>query len=399
MRYNFSGFTEKANDALNQAINSASMLGHTYVGSEHLLLGLLRIGSGVAANVLIKFNVTAESIEELIAINIGTGTPTKLSPDYFTPRAKNVLEVAMRTAANMGKKYIGTEHILIGILSEKDNFAIRFLKELGSDLPSITQDTLEFSGANMQDISNINNKNINNKQTKNVKIETLEKFGRDLTVEAQKGKIDPVIGRQAEVERIIQILCRRTKNNPCLIGEPGVGKTAIIEGLAERIVDGNVPEILLDKRIFTLDLNSMVAGTKYRGDFEERIKAVVDEVKNSDDIILFIDEIHTIIGAGSAEGSTDAANILKPFAAALVCGGSAYLFVWFFGASIVATILAIMFAAIVYAVMVLLLKLVTFDELLNKSTEPHMVVIFKKIIDFLIGATIVLGILYLSIFI
>ncbi|MBR5473731.1 MAG: ATP-dependent Clp protease ATP-binding subunit, partial [Clostridia bacterium] len=223
-----------------------------------------------------------------------------------------VLEVAMRTAANMGKKYIGTEHILIGILSEKDNFAIRFLKELGSDLPSITQDTLEFSGANMQDISNINNKSINNKQSKNVKLETIEKFGRDLTVEAQKGKIDPVIGRETEVERIIQILCRRTKNNPCLIGEPGVGKTAIIEGLVERIVDGNVPEILLDKKIFTLDLNSMVAGTKYRGDFEERIKSVVDEVKNSDNIILFIDEIHTIIGAGSAEGSTDAANILKP---------------------------------------------------------------------------------------
>lgn len=313
MKYSFNGFTEKANEALNQAINGACRMGHTYVGSEHLLLGLLRIGSGVAASVLNKFDVTADKIEELIAQNIGTGTPTKLSPDYFTPRVKNVIEIAMRTAANMGKKYIGTEHILIGILSEKDSFAIRFLKELGTDISSITQDTFEFSGLQPQDVADIsNNKNVGNKQTKSSKSENLEKFARDLTAEARKGKVDPVIGRETEVERIIQILCRRTKNNPCLIGEPGVGKTAIIEGLAQRIVDGNVPDILLGKRLFTLDLTGMVAGTKYRGDFEERIKSVVDEVKNADDIILFIDEIHTIIGAGSAEGSTDAANILKP---------------------------------------------------------------------------------------
>lgn len=312
MKYNFNGFTEKANEGLNQAINSASQMGHTYVGSEHLLLGLLRIGSGVAASVLNKQGVTADKIEELIRTNIGTGTPTKLSPDYFTPRAKRVLEVAMQGCSNMGKKYVGTEHILIGILSEQDNFAIRFLKELGVDIASLTSNALEVSGMEPQNINDVKMGGQQSGKSKNAKTETLRKYGRDLTEEAKKGKIDPVIGRETEIERIIQILCRRTKNNPCLIGEPGVGKTAIIEGLAQRIVDGNVPEILLDKKVFTLDLTGMVAGTKYRGDFEERIKAVVDEVTKADDIILFIDEIHTIIGTGSAEGSTDAANILKP---------------------------------------------------------------------------------------
>ncbi len=312
MKYNFNGFTEKANEGLNQAINAASQMGHTYVGSEHLLLGLLRIGSGVAASVLNKQGITADKFEELIRTNIGTGTPTKLSPDYFTPRSKRVLEVAMQTAGNMGKKYVGTEHILIGILSEQDNFAIRFLKELGVDVAALTSNTLETSGVQQQSFNDAKMYNEPSGKSKNAKTETLQKYGRDLTAEAKKGKIDPVIGRETEVERIIQILCRRTKNNPCLIGEPGVGKTAIIEGLAQRIVDGNVPEILLDKKVFTLDLTGMVAGTKYRGDFEERIKAVVDEVTKADDIILFIDEIHTIIGAGSAEGSTDAANILKP---------------------------------------------------------------------------------------
>ncbi|MBQ6717660.1 MAG: ATP-dependent Clp protease ATP-binding subunit [Clostridia bacterium] len=287
-------------------------MGHTYVGSEHLLLGLLRIGSGVAASVLNKQGVTADKIEELIRTNIGTGTPTKLSPDYFTPRAKRVLEVAMQGCSNMGKKYVGTEHILIGILNEQDNFAIRFLKELDVDIALLTSNALEVSGMEPQDINEVKMGGQQGGKSKGTKTETLRKYGRDLTEEAKKGKIDPVIGRETEIERIIQILCRRTKNNPCLIGEPGVGKTAIIEGLAQRIVDSNVPEILLDKKVFTLDLTGMVAGTKYRGDFEERIKAVVDEVTRADDIILFIDEIHTIIGAGSAEGSTDAANILKP---------------------------------------------------------------------------------------
>ncbi len=311
MKYNFSGFTEKANIALNQAINSAEQLGHTYVGSEHLLLGLLRVGSGVAASVLIGNGITAENIEELLKETIGYGTPTKLTPDHFTPRAKRVLETAVAGCNNMGKKYVGTEHILLGILSEKDNYAIRFMDKLGVDSTVVANDTLKVTGINGSDISG-QQYNPDRKNSENTKTPTLEKYGRDLTNEAKSGKLDPVIGRGEQIERMIQILCRRTKNNPCLIGEPGVGKTAVVEGLAQKIVSGDVPEILLNKKVITLDLTGMVAGTKYRGDFEERIKAIVEEVQKSDDIIVFIDEIHTIIGAGSAEGSTDAANILKP---------------------------------------------------------------------------------------
>ncbi|MEE1244455.1 MAG: ATP-dependent Clp protease ATP-binding subunit [Acutalibacteraceae bacterium] len=306
MKYNFNGFTSKANDALNLAINSAEVLGHTYVGSEHLLLGLLKIGSGVASAVLNKNGVTPEKIEQLIRAKIGCGTPTKLSPDYFTPRAKKVIEVAMNGCSNMGKKYVGTEHLLIAILSEGDNYAIRFLNELGVDVAMLTSEALNASGIEP------NNGVSKEQKEQDAKTPTLLKYGRDLTAEAKEGKIDPVIGREKEIERVIQILCRRTKNNPCLIGEPGVGKTAVVEGLAQQIASGNVPEILSGKRLITLDLTGMVAGTKYRGDFEERIKAVIDEVTKSKNIILFIDEVHTIIGAGSAEGSTDAANILKP---------------------------------------------------------------------------------------
>ena len=306
MKYNFNGFTTKANEALNQAINSAELLGHTYIGSEHLLLGLLKIGSGVASAVLNKNGVTPEKIEELIRTKIGNGTQTKLSPDYFTPRAKKVIEVAMNGCNNIGKKYVGTEHLLVAILSDGDNYAIRFLNELGVDVAMITSEALNASGIEI-------NPNVSKpKRQEKSNTPALLKYGRDLTEEAKQGKIDPVIGREQEIQRVLQILCRRTKNNPCLIGEPGVGKTAIIEGLAQQIASGNVPEILMDKRVFTLDLTGMVAGTKYRGDFEERIKSVIEEVTNSKDIILFIDEVHTIIGAGSAEGSTDAANILKP---------------------------------------------------------------------------------------
>ncbi len=306
MKYNFNGFTAKANEALNKAIESAEKLGHTYVGSEHLLLGLLYIDGGVASVILQKNGVDAAKIEELIRTQIGSGTPTKLSPDYFTPRAKRVIESAMNGCSAIGKKFIGTEHLLIGILNDGDNYAVRFLSELGVDVNALTNSILKASGIE----NSVNLQNI--QKPKNSKTPTLEKYGTDLTENAKNGKIDPVIGRDAEIERIIQILCRRTKNNPCLIGEPGVGKTAIIEGLAQRIVDRNVPEILENKRLFTLDLTGMVAGTKYRGDFEERIKAIIDEVVKSKDVILFIDEVHTIIGVGSAEGSTDAANILKP---------------------------------------------------------------------------------------
>ena len=311
MKYNFSGFTEKANAALNQAINSAEQLGHTYVGSEHLLLGLLRVGSGVAATVLNSNGVTDEKIEELLKETIGYGTVTKLSPDYFTPKAKRVLETAVSGSNNLGKKYVGTEHILLGILSETDNYAIRFLNKLGVNTDLIVNDTLNAVGAKAEDISS--NNNLGDEKSKpNSKTPTLDKYSRDLTDSAQKGKLDPVIGRTEQIERMIQILCRRTKNNPCLIGEPGVGKTAVVEGLAQKIISGDVPEILLNKRVVSLDLTGMVAGTKYRGDFEERIKAIIDEVIKSDNVIVFIDEIHTIMGAGSAEGSTDAANILKP---------------------------------------------------------------------------------------
>ena len=308
MKYNFNGFTSKANEALNLAISSAEQLGHTYVGSEHLLLGLLKIASGVAFAVLNKNGVDAVKIEELIKKEIGRGNPTKLSADYFTPRAKNICETAMNGCVSMGKKYVGTEHLLLGILSENDNYAIRFMKALGADIDLITNEILKASGFS-GDISSAESKH---NEGYNSKHETLQKFGTDLTLAAKEGKLDPVIGRESEIERVIQILCRRTKNNPCLIGEPGVGKTAVAEGLAQKIAEGNVPEILQNKKLFTLNLTGMVAGTKYRGDFEERIKAIIDEVTKSKNIILFIDEVHTLVGAGSAEGATDAANILKP---------------------------------------------------------------------------------------
>ncbi len=308
MKYNFNGFTSKANEALNLAISFAENMGHTYVGSEHLMLGLLKLGSGVAFVVLNKNGIDGDSVEQLLRSEIGTGSPTRLSPDYFTPRAKKAIETAMRGSNSMGKKYAGTEHLLIGILSEGDNYAIRFINNCGGDVSLIINEALKTAGINSQ--GDLGGKNSSKKGSADSGV--LEKYGLDLTEEARKGKIDPVIGRETEIERVIQILCRRNKNNPCLIGEPGVGKTAIAEGLAQRIVDGKVPDILVNKKLITLNLTGMVAGTKYRGDFEERIKSVIDEVTSRDDIILFIDEVHTIIGAGSAEGATDAANILKP---------------------------------------------------------------------------------------
>ena len=309
MKYNFNGFTAKANEALNMAISSAENLGHTYVGSEHLLLGLLKIGGGVAASILNKFGVTEAKVEQLLIERIGKGTKTKLSPDYFTPRSKGVIETAMAGCGNLGKKYVGTEHLLIGILSDSDSFAIKFLGELGVDVAGLTTEVLNATGINPQTEFSTENTEEDKKTSKK---DNISKYGIDLTEEARKGNLDPCIGRDTEIERVIQILCRRTKNNPCLIGEPGVGKTAVVEGLAQRIVEGNVPDILRNKKLFTLNLTGMVAGTKYRGDFEERIKNIIEEVTKSKDIILFIDEVHTIIGAGSAEGATDAANILKP---------------------------------------------------------------------------------------
>lgn len=307
MKYNFNGFTEKANMALNIAIDTAGRFGHTYVGSEHLLLGLLKEGSGAAAMILKQAGISEENVASIIMSSIGRGNPTLLTPDHFTPRAKRVIESAIREAGAEQKSYVGTEHLLIGILSDSDNYATRFIIELGGNLQNILTEAVETSYGEPRSSSN---KKQNNKEKTSTP--TLEKFGRDLTKEAREGKLDPVIGRSKEIERVVQILCRRTKNNPCLIGEPGVGKTAIAEGLAQKIASDDAPEILRNKRVISLDLTGMVAGTKYRGDFEERIKTAIDEVKNATDVILFIDEVHTLIGAGSAEGSTDAANILKP---------------------------------------------------------------------------------------
>ncbi len=307
--YKFNGFTEKANKAINLSIESAMEFGHTYIGSEHLLLGLLREGSGVAAIVLEAKNITMEAVEKLLERTVGKGNPTHLTPDDMTPRAKKIIEISIGSARETGSNYIGTEHILLGIIDEGDNYANRFLSELGTDIKELRTDILAACGNGQQQFSN---KPAEKPRQKNHKTPTLDQFGRDLTEEASQGKLDPVIGRSSEIERVIQILTRRTKNNPCLIGEPGVGKTAVVEGLAIKISAGEVPEILKDKRVVTLDLTGMVAGTKYRGDFEERIKSAIDEVKKSGNVILFIDELHTIIGAGSAEGSTDAANILKP---------------------------------------------------------------------------------------
>ncbi len=308
--YSFNGFTEKANNSLNEAIASAEHFGHTYIGSEHLLLGLLKVEDSVANLILSKKGVTAEKIAALIEDTVGVGNKSELTPDDFTPRAKRVLESAIANVKKDGAGKVGTEHILMGILSESDNYAIRFLHELGVDVSELALDTLDATGLVEEKLTH--EKKPEKKKKKNDKQPSLDKFGRDLTAEAVEGKIDPVIGRNEEIERVIQILCRRTKNNACLIGEPGVGKTAIAEGLALKIASGEIPEILKSKRLISLDLTGMVAGTKYRGDFEERIKSVIDEVAESDDIILFIDEVHNLVGAGSAEGATDAANILKP---------------------------------------------------------------------------------------
>lgn len=313
--YRFNGFTEKANNALNYSIESAENFGHTYVGSEHILLGLLKEGTGVAAVVLSELGINDSELENIIRTEIGVGSRTSLSTDDFTPRTKRILQMAVMQAATLGHNYVGTEHLLIAIIEESDSYAVRFLNELGTSAKAILEKLNSTMGDyEAEDVKFSQNGGVGHKSGVNSKskTKTLDQFGRDLTALASSGAIDPVIGREEEIQRVIQILSRRTKNNPCLIGEPGVGKTAVAEGLALKIVSRDVPEILKDKRVFSLDLTSMIAGTKYRGDFEDRIKNAIDEIKKSGNIILFIDELHTIVGAGSAEGSADAANILKP---------------------------------------------------------------------------------------
>lgn len=306
--YRFNSFTQKANDVLNLAIKAAENFGHTYVGSEHILVGILKEGTGVGALTLEEKGVTLSRIEELIRKHIGEGMHTKLSPEDFTPTSKRIIEISFQIARGMLNSFVGTEHILLALLREGDSYAVKFLNACGIDEQTLLEEVCSSLGKTENDFKN------GSRTVKKGKSDTptLDEFGKDLTEMARQGKIDPVIGRDKEIERVIQILSRRTKNNPCLIGEPGVGKTAIAEGLALKIVKDEVPELLAGKKIIALDLTSMVAGTKYRGDFEDRIKKAMDEVRNAKDVILFIDEVHTIMGAGAAEGAVDAANILKP---------------------------------------------------------------------------------------
>ena len=309
--YQFKGFTEKANKALNLAIESAEEMRHNYVGTEHILYGLVKEGSGVAATALNECGVTEDALREKLESINGTISLVELTPDDFTPRTKRVLRAAVIISSKTGYTYVGTEHLLLAILSESDSYAVAFLEELGVSVERLTQAVSKgMQGGADEGFGGFENESAPNGSQKGGS--ALDKFGRDLTQAAKNGEIDPVIGREKEIQRVIQILSRRTKNNPVLIGEPGVGKTAVAEGLALEIAKGNVPEILKDKRVVSLDLTGMVAGAKYRGDFEERIKAAIDEVKKSKNTILFIDELHTIVGAGAAEGSADAANILKP---------------------------------------------------------------------------------------
>ena len=303
-------FTERAERAMAIAQESAMQLGHNYVGTEHLLLGLIREGGGIAARVLQNNEVTEEKILKEIEDLIGRGEKTETQPSGLTPRTKRVMELSYRESARMGHNYIGTEHVILGILREGESVAVRILTDLGVDPQKLFSDILKMLNEEVPGT-------VNNKKTSNVYTATpsLNQFGRDLTEMAKENKLDPVIGREKEIERVIQILSRRTKNNPCLIGEHGVGKTAIAEGLAQKIVSGNVPEILKDRRVVTLDLSAMIAGAKYRGEFEERLKKVLDEIRKAANVIMFIDEMHTLIGAGAAEGAIDASNILKPLLA------------------------------------------------------------------------------------
>ena len=313
--YNFKGFTQKANDALNDAIKVASELGHTYVGTEHLLLALTQDKEGFASTILSQSGVKETDLRNAIEHTIGVGSKSVLSIEDFTPRLKRVMQKAVYIANRIGNNFVGTEHLLLAILSDNDSYSVRFLRELGANTDNIVREISNSLnlGNGEDNFQSMNGMGADGQgMGGNGSTKALDTYGRDLTEAARKGEIDPVIGRTEEIQRVVQILCRRTKNNPVLIGEPGVGKTAVAEGLALKIANGEVPEILKDKRIIALDLNSMIAGAKYRGDFEERIKGIIEEVKNTNNVILFIDELHTIIGAGSAEGSTDAANILKP---------------------------------------------------------------------------------------
>jgi ATP-dependent Clp protease ATP-binding subunit ClpC len=297
-------FTERVRKVMYLAREEAGRLQHDYIGTEHLLLGLIREGEGIAANVLTNLGLDLEVIRQTVESMVAApGSTLTLGEIPFTPKAKRVLELAIEEARQLGHNYVGTEHLLLGLIREGEGVAARVLQELGVDRKKVRDETLRLLGGPPT-----------GKAQEEEKSETpaLNQFGRDLTLLAREMKLDPIIGRENEIERVVQVLCRRKKNNPVLIGEPGVGKTAIAEGLAQRIVEGKIPEILSEKRIVTLDLAAVVAGTKYRGQFEERLKAIMNEIRESRDAIIFIDELHTIVGAGGAEGAIDASNMLKP---------------------------------------------------------------------------------------
>src|SRR5262245_42303413 len=330
----FDRFTDRAKKVMSFARQEAMKFNHEYIGTEHILLGLVQEGSGVAANVLKNMTVDLEKIRHEVEKIVKTG-PSMVTMGQlpFTPRAKKVLELSLEEASQLSHNYIGTEHLLLGLIRENEGIAAQVLMNLGVKLDEVREEVLEFLGAsensgeeesdNSESAGNSgssgsgggNQPNSGTNQpagTSKSKTPALDSFGRDLTDLAREGKLDPVIGRDSEIERVIQILSRRTKNNPVLLGEAGVGKTAIVEGLAQRILRGTVPEVLRRKRLVVLDLAMMVAGTKYRGQFEERIKAVMTEVRRAKDVMLFIDELHTLVGAGGAEGAIDASNVLKP---------------------------------------------------------------------------------------
>jgi len=308
----FERFTDRARRVVVLAQEEARMLNHNYIGTEHILLGLIHEGEGVAAKALESLGISLEAVRQQVEEIIGQGQQAPSGHIPFTPRAKKVLELSLREALQLGHNYIGTEHILLGLIREGEGVAAQVLVKLGADLNRVRQQVIQLlSGYQGKETASAGGPQEGTPSTSLV----LDQFGRNLTQAAREGKLDPVIGREKEIERVMQVLSRRTKNNPILIGEPGVGKTAVVEGLSQAIVKGEVPETLKDKQLYTLDLGALVAGSRYRGDFEERLKKVLKEIRTRGDIILFIDELHTLVGAGAAEGAIDAASILKPMLA------------------------------------------------------------------------------------
>src|SRR5437588_4554961 len=306
----FERFTDRARRVVVLAQEEARMLNHNYIGTEHILLGLIHEGEGVAAKALESLGISLEGVRQQVEEIIGQGQQAPSGHIPFTPRAKKVLELSLREALQLGHNYIGTEHILLGLIREGEGVAAQVLVKLGADLNKVRQQVIQLlNGYQSKEPAGTASE-----ATPSTSL-VLDQFGRNLTQSAREGKLDPVIGREKEIERLMQVLSRRTKNNPVLIGEPGVGKTAVVEGLAQAIVKGEVPETLKDKQLYTLDLGALVAGSRYRGDFEERLKKVLKEIRTRGDIVLFIDELHTLVGAGAAEGAIDAASILKPMLA------------------------------------------------------------------------------------